>query len=106
MLPLVICTVKLLGLLCTAHDGLPFVPLPLKLNVLPFTASWHCAAGADPALAVGSGLTVPVATAGQVIGMEFNVAVIFKVNEPTLKPPALATTVAEVPVTVLAPPEN
>ena len=36
------------------------MPLPLKLNVLPFTASWHCAVGDDPALAVGFGFTVTV----------------------------------------------
>ena len=60
VLPFVICTVKLAGLLCTAHDGLPFVPLPLKLNVLPLTASRHWAVGADPALAVGLGFTVTV----------------------------------------------
>ena len=37
------------------------LPLPLKLNVLTLTASWHCAVGALPAFAVGGTFTVNVA---------------------------------------------
>jgi len=49
---------------------------------------------------------VPVATAGQVIGMEFNVAVMSKLNDPTVNPPDPATMDTDVPVAVAPPPEN
>ena len=43
----------------TTHDGLPNVPLPLRLKLFPPTAA-HWAAGGEPALAVGFGFTVTV----------------------------------------------
>ena len=61
--PVIVGTNAGFDLLCTLHKSEPFVPEPLRLNVLP-AATKHCAAGAVPAFAVAFGFIVSETVVG------------------------------------------